>query len=176
MPLVHDQLLDLLISSPALYQWATDAPLSALRYSDIFPSHCPWHMVVLGMFHIYQNINILPQYLSGKWMLWFLYSSWVALRPNATNSLEISHTGTTCRKAHVSDQWSVLGHHAALYGYTGPGTTWANEMNFSMNHAPGAGSIAGFVDLQSSTLSLSFGCPFLSAQCMNVVLGHDSAL
>ena len=28
-----------------------------------------------------------------------------------------------------------------MYGYTGPGTTWAN-MKFSMNHAPGAGSIA----------------------------------
>ena len=23
----------------------------------------------------------------------------------------------------------VLGHDSALYGYTGPGTTWANEMN-----------------------------------------------
>ena len=25
--------------------------------------------------------------------------------------------------------------------------TWANEMNFVINHAPGAGSIAGFVGL-----------------------------
>ena len=30
----------------------------------------------------------------------------------------------------------VLGHGSALYGYTGSGTTWENEMNFVMNHAP----------------------------------------
>ena len=36
----------------------------------------------------------------------------------------------------------LLGHDSALLGYAGPGTTWANEMNFVMNHAPGAGSIA----------------------------------
>ena len=36
----------------------------------------------------------------------------------------------------------VLGHDSALKGYTGPGTTWANEMNFVMNLAPGTGSIA----------------------------------
>ena len=41
-------------------------------------------------------------------------------------------------------------------GYTGPGTTWVNkqfwydEMNFGMNHAPGAGSIAQAVDMQPS--------------------------
>ena len=35
-----------------------------------------------------------------------------------------------------------LGHDSALKGFTGPGTTWANEINFVMNHAPGAGSIA----------------------------------
>ena len=34
----------------------------------------------------------------------------------------------------------VLGHYSALQGYTG--TTWANEMNFVMDHFPGAGSIA----------------------------------
>ena len=34
------------------------------------------------------------------------------------------------------------GHDSALQGYTGPGTTWDNEMNFGMKHAPGAGSIA----------------------------------
>ena len=28
------------------------------------------------------------------------------------------------------------------YMTTGPDTTWANEMNFDMNHTPGAGSIA----------------------------------
>ena len=26
----------------------------------------------------------------------------------------------------------------ALQGYNGPGSTWAKEMNFVMNHAPGA--------------------------------------
>ena len=26
-------------------------------------------------------------------------------------------------------------------GYTGPGTTWVNEMNFGMNHTPDAGLI-----------------------------------
>ena len=36
----------------------------------------------------------------------------------------------------------VLGHDSALQGYTGPGTTWANEMNFVMNLTPGAGSNA----------------------------------
>ena len=35
-----------------------------------------------------------------------------------------------------------LGHDSALKGKTGPETTWANEMNFVLNHAPGAGSIA----------------------------------
>ena len=37
---------------------------------------------------------------------------------------------------------AVLGHKSTLFGYTGPGTTWANEMNFVLNHAPGAGLIA----------------------------------
>ena len=49
----------------------------------------------------------------------------------------------------------VLGHDSALLGYTGTGTTWpANEMNFVMNHALGAGLIAWPVDKQSSVLSL----------------------
>ena len=39
----------------------------------------------------------------------------------------------------------VLDHDSALLDYTGPGTTWANEMNI-INHAPGAGSIARPVD------------------------------
>ena len=39
----------------------------------------------------------------------------------------------------------VLGHDSALSGYTGPRTTWANEMNFVMNHTL-AGSIEGPVD------------------------------
>ena len=32
----------------------------------------------------------------------------------------------------------AIGHESALLGYTRPGTTWFNEMNFGMNHAPGA--------------------------------------
>ena len=40
--------------------------------------------------------------------------------------------------------------------YAKPGTTWANEMNFGMHHAPGAGLIARNVDLQSSILTLSY--------------------
>ena len=40
------------------------------------------------------------------------------------------------------------------------GQNWANEMNFGMQHAPGAGSIAQFVDLQSSALlPLCYVCP-----------------
>ena len=41
----------------------------------------------------------------------------------------------------------------------GPGTTWANELNFVLNHAPGAGSIARPVDQQSSALPLYHGGP-----------------
>ena len=40
----------------------------------------------------------------------------------------------------------VLGHDSALQGYTRPGTTWDKAMNFVMNHASGAGSIAQPVD------------------------------
>ena len=54
---------------------------------------------------------------------------------------------------------AVLGQDSALQGYTGPGTNWANEMNFGMNHASGAGSVAS-VDLQSCTPSLCYGCPW----------------
>ena len=41
------------------------------------------------------------------------------------------------------------------------GSTWADEMNFAMNHAPGVGSIARPVDQQSSTLPLYYGRPLL---------------
>ena len=33
----------------------------------------------------------------------------------------------------------VLGHYSALSGYIGAGSTWANEMNFYIWHAPCAG-------------------------------------
>ena len=39
----------------------------------------------------------------------------------------------------------VLDHDSAL-SYTGPGSTWSNEMNFVMNHVPGAESITWPVD------------------------------
>ena len=42
----------------------------------------------------------------------------------------------------------VLGNDPAQWGYTGPGTTYANEMDFDMNHAPGAESIAWHVALR----------------------------
>ena len=45
-----------------------------------------------------------------------------------------------------------LDHDSALKGYTGPGTILANEINFVMDHAPGAGLIACPVDQQSSAL------------------------
>ena len=51
----------------------------------------------------------------------------------------------------------VLNHDSALQCYTGPGTTWTNEMNFVMNYVPGAGSIARLVDQQSSVLELHHG-------------------
>ena len=37
---------------------------------------------------------------------------------------------------------AVFSHDFAVQGYTGPGTTLANKINFGMNHAPCAGSIA----------------------------------
>ena len=39
-------------------------------------------------------------------------------------------------------------------GYTGPVATLAYEMNFILNHAPAAGSIAQPADQQSSSLPL----------------------
>ena len=46
-----------------------------------------------------------------------------------------------------------LGYDSVLWGYTGPGTTWTNETNFVMKHAPGAGSIVWPVDQQSSAIT-----------------------
>ena len=43
-----------------------------------------------------------------------------------------------------------LSHDSALQGYTGLGTTWADGINFFMNHASGAGP----VDQQSHVLLL----------------------
>ena len=49
----------------------------------------------------------------------------------------------------VLSEWGFRPNSAGK-GYTGLGTTWDNEMNFVMNNAPGAGSIAPPVDQQSS--------------------------
>ena len=46
-------------------------------------------------------------------------------------------------------------------GYVRLRTTWANEMNFVMNHAPRAGSIARPVDQKSNALPLRYGCPLM---------------
>ena len=54
----------------------------------------------------------------------------------------------------------VICHDSALVRlYIGPGITWADEMNFVMNHAPGAGFIASPVNQQSSVLPLYHRCP-----------------
>ena len=42
----------------------------------------------------------------------------------------------------INETNGVSCHGVALYGYTRPGTTWAYEMNFGMNHVPRAGSIS----------------------------------
>ena len=41
----------------------------------------------------------------------------------------------------------VLGQDAVLQEYTAPGKTWDNELNFGMNHGPGARLIPRPVDL-----------------------------
>ena len=56
--------------------------------------------------------------------------------------------------------YGVLGHNSAL-------TTWANEMNFVVNHVPGVGSIAQPVDQQSRALPLCYGCPLISSYDSN---------
>ena len=40
----------------------------------------------------------------------------------------------------------ALGHDSVLLGYTGLEITWANQINFAMNQAPGAGLITPPVD------------------------------
>ena len=61
----------------------------------------------------------------------------------------------------------VLGHHAELLRNTRLGTSWTNEMNFGMNHAPRARSITRPVNLQSNMLSLYYNCLLqLSINCI----------
>ena len=55
----------------------------------------------------------------------------------------------TCNEynqSELNEMIGVLDHDSALYGYTGPWATWANEMDFVVNHAPGAWSIAWSID------------------------------
>ena len=58
----------------------------------------------------------------------------------------------TSQKSRLPGQWFCT---VRLYWTR---ETWAIEINFNMNHAPGAGSIIRPVDQQSSTLPLSYGC------------------
>ena len=53
---------------------------------------------------------------------------------------------------------------STLQGYAGPGTTWNDKMNFGMNHAPGAGFLCQFGDLQPIQLPLCYGCPQVTTQ------------
>ena len=46
----------------------------------------------------------------------------------------------------------IQGHNSPLHCYTETETTWANEMYYGVNHAPGAGLITRPVDLQSGAI------------------------
>ena len=64
----------------------------------------------------------------------------------------------------------VLGNDSVLLRLYWAATTWTNEMNNVMKHAPGAGSIAGPVGQRFNALPLSYGCPLLFCkvfQCRN---------
>ena len=49
---------------------------------------------------------------------------------------------------------AVLGHDSALQGNTGTETTWANEMIFVMNHAPGTATVRPAVQRATTVLSI----------------------
>ena len=53
----------------------------------------------------------------------------------------------------------VLVHNSALQGFQGPGKNGLNEINIGTSHAPVAGLITQPSDLQSTALSLCYGCP-----------------
>ena len=58
----------------------------------------------------------------------------------------------------------VLSHGCTLQGYTGPWTTWANEMNFVMNRAPVTGLLTRPVDQGAYTVPwMPLGC--IAADC-----------
>ena len=62
----------------------------------------------------------------------------------------------------------ALGLDSALV--SGPGTTWANEMNIAMNYAPGAGMIARPVDQKSSALPLYHPAQPVTIACLESLL------
>ena len=67
----------------------------------------------------------------------------------------------------------VLGHDSALLWLYWAGDNLANEMNFGVNHALGAGSIALPTDQQSSALPLYHGClPTAWTHEMNFGVNH----
>ena len=47
-----------------------------------------------------------------------------------------------------------------------------NEMNFVMKHAPGAGSIAQPVDLQSSVLPLCYSCTHAGSKIIQITIAR----
>ena len=63
----------------------------------------------------------------------------------------------------VFEMNGALGYDFKLQSFTGLGTTRANEMDLGIKHAPGAGSLAQPVDLQSSVLPLCYGCSAIRA-------------
>ena len=60
---------------------------------------------------------------------------------------------------------SVSSHNWTLRGYTEQGKTWANEMYFAVNHAPGAGSTFWPAVPNPST----YDCPHLIHQTKNML-------
>ena len=67
----------------------------------------------------------------------------------------MTFTNTWDSHVKVFKWYGVLGHESALYIYTGPGITWAIEMNLVMTNDTGVGSMNQSADLQSSALPLS---------------------
>ena len=66
----------------------------------------------------------------------------------------------------------ISGHNSALQAYTGPCITWANEMNFCANHAPGAGAITRPTDLQSSVSPTHHNYPLYHTIYTNKPTAH----
>ena len=71
---------------------------------------------------------------------------------------------------------AIMVYDAAQQGYTGQGATRANEISYSMNHAPGAGLKTRLVDLQSSALPLCYDCPPPRHKLLREIIANGSAL